>query len=90
MDTIRKTYQVEGMHCASCASSVEKSLMKVDGVESAVVNLPLENVRIGKDVAHPVSHFTLHSSFRPSFWPLVHAAGSPEPTTPVPNVSAVQ
>ena len=30
---------IEGMHCASCASNVEKSLMKVNGVKSATVNL---------------------------------------------------
>ena len=37
------------MHCAGCVASVEKSLLAVDGVESAVVNLPLENVRIKKN-----------------------------------------
>ena len=29
---------IEGMHCSSCALLVEKSLKKVDGVESANVN----------------------------------------------------
>ena len=37
------------MHCAGCVASVEKSLMGVDGVQSAVVNLSLENVRIEKN-----------------------------------------
>ena len=37
------------MHCASCVNSVETSLMKIDGVLSAVVNLPLENVLIEKN-----------------------------------------
>ena len=49
MDTTQIIYQVEGMHCAGCVASIEKSLMGVDGVLSAVVNLPLENVRIEKN-----------------------------------------
>ena len=30
---------IEGMHCASCASNVEKSLSKVQGIKNARVNL---------------------------------------------------
>ena len=30
---------IEGMHCASCASNVEKSLKKVPGVKEAIVSL---------------------------------------------------
>ncbi|MBI3334221.1 heavy-metal-associated domain-containing protein [Candidatus Pacearchaeota archaeon] len=30
---------IEGMHCASCASNVEKSLKKVQGVEKVNVNI---------------------------------------------------
>ena len=30
---------IMGMHCASCASNIEKSLSKVNGVKSANVNL---------------------------------------------------
>ena len=36
-DTI--TFDVEGMHCASCVTRVERVLSRQDGVESAVVNL---------------------------------------------------
>ncbi|MBC8256580.1 MAG: copper-translocating P-type ATPase [Candidatus Marinimicrobia bacterium] len=46
MGNSAKTYRVEGMHCAGCVASVEKSLNAIDGVQSATVNLPLENVRI--------------------------------------------
>ena len=46
MGKLSKTYRVEGMHCAGCVASVEKSLNSIDGVQSAMVNLPLENVRI--------------------------------------------
>ncbi len=30
---------IEGMHCASCASNIERSLKKVSGVKEANVNL---------------------------------------------------
>jgi len=48
METTHKTYQVYGLHCASCVNNVESTLLKIDGVESAIVNLPLETVRIEK------------------------------------------
>lgn len=30
---------IEGMHCASCASNIERSLSKVNGVKNPRVNL---------------------------------------------------
>ncbi|MFH1325377.1 MAG: heavy metal translocating P-type ATPase [archaeon] len=36
---MKKIIHIEGMHCASCANNIEKSLKKVKGVKSAVVNL---------------------------------------------------
>ena len=33
---------IEGMHCASCASNIERSLKKVDGVKKASVTLMLK------------------------------------------------
>ncbi|MEX2017468.1 MAG: heavy metal-associated domain-containing protein [Candidatus Pacearchaeota archaeon] len=33
---------ISGMHCASCASNVEKSLKKVSGVKEANVSLMLK------------------------------------------------
>lgn len=41
-----KTYHVEGMSCAACAASVERILGKLDEVESAQVNLLLNQVTI--------------------------------------------
>ena len=37
---------VTGMTCATCASTVERVLNKLDIVERSSVNLPLENVKI--------------------------------------------
>ncbi|HET6528103.1 MAG TPA: copper ion binding protein, partial [Balneolaceae bacterium] len=45
----QKTLKIEGMHCASCVSAVEKSLKKVDGVESASVNLATETASVSFD-----------------------------------------
>ena len=53
MGNTQKTYRVEGMHCAGCVASVEKSLLDVQGVQSAVVNLPLENVLLETDSGVP-------------------------------------
>ncbi len=36
---IKKTYEIKGMHCASCVSVIEKSLKKVPGVTDVVANL---------------------------------------------------
>ena len=33
---------IEGMHCASCASNIEKSLKKVSGVKEVSVSLMLK------------------------------------------------
>ncbi len=45
------TYQIRGMHCASCASIIEKTLKKVEGVHSVEVNYGTEAVKISYDEA---------------------------------------
>lgn len=35
----KATIIIEGMHCASCASNIERSLKKVQGVKNASVSL---------------------------------------------------
>jgi Cu+-exporting ATPase len=37
MDKIKLT--IEGMHCASCASNIERAVKKVKGVKEVVVSL---------------------------------------------------
>jgi Cu2+-exporting ATPase/Cu+-exporting ATPase len=44
-----QTYPVRGMHCASCASIIEKSLGKSEGVHSAEVNIGTETAKISYD-----------------------------------------
>ena len=36
---MEKTYAVEGLTCASCAQTVEKTLSKYPGIDNASVNL---------------------------------------------------
>lgn len=44
-------YRIKGMHCASCASIIEKTIKKVDGVESAEVSYGTEAVKLAFDPA---------------------------------------
>ncbi|MFP4118410.1 MAG: heavy metal translocating P-type ATPase, partial [Candidatus Woesearchaeota archaeon] len=46
---VKKVYKVEGMHCASCASSEEKALKGVDGIKDARVNIATEKASIETD-----------------------------------------
>ncbi len=44
-----KIYNVKGMHCASCASIIERTVKKIDGVEDISVNPGTENAKISFD-----------------------------------------
>ncbi len=41
-----KTYSVKGMHCASCASIIERTIKKIGGVESVSVNSGTEKAKV--------------------------------------------
>jgi copper chaperone CopZ len=43
---VKKTISIEGMHCASCAGNVEKSLKSVNGVKSAKASLLFKKAEI--------------------------------------------
>lgn len=45
--------EIEGMHCASCASNIERSLKKIHGVKSANINLIAKKGFV--ELEHPVS-----------------------------------
>ncbi|MBI5803963.1 heavy-metal-associated domain-containing protein [Candidatus Pacearchaeota archaeon] len=40
---------IEGMHCASCASNIERSLKKVSGVKEASVSLMMKKGNVECD-----------------------------------------
>jgi Cu2+-exporting ATPase/Cu+-exporting ATPase len=44
-----KIYQVKGMHCASCASIIEKTFKKTDGVSDVQVNYGNETAKVTFD-----------------------------------------
>lgn len=51
-----QTYKIKGMHCASCASIIEKAFKKVPGVESAEVNYGTETAKVAFDGARTNPH----------------------------------
>lgn len=46
MAEVKKTFSIEGMHCASCVRVLERSLKKVPGVKEATVNLANEKATV--------------------------------------------
>lgn len=48
-NTVSRSYEIEGMTCASCAQTVEKSVNKLGGVSSASVNLATEKMNVEYD-----------------------------------------
>lgn len=48
-NTLQKTFDIEGMSCASCAQTIEKAVTKIAGVEQASVNLATEKMLVSFD-----------------------------------------
>ncbi|WP_297634102.1 heavy metal translocating P-type ATPase [uncultured Clostridium sp.] len=46
---VKKHYKVKGMTCAACSTRVERVLNKLEGVNSAVVNLATEDLNVEYD-----------------------------------------
>ena len=65
----KKTFDVKGMHCASCVYVVEKALKSVDGVSNAVVNLATNKATI--DCADNVNEGRLHEAVHKTGYELV-------------------
>lgn len=57
------TFNITGMHCASCVVKSEKSLKKVPGVAEASVNLPLKLATVTFDENQATEH-DLHQAVR--------------------------
>src|SRR5438270_11723628 len=49
MKSIKKTFDVKGMHCASCVRVIERTLQKVEGVQAATVNLATNKATVNYD-----------------------------------------
>jgi Cu+-exporting ATPase len=50
-DTKQLTLPITGMTCANCVATVERNLKKMDGVETAVVNLSSERATVAFDAS---------------------------------------
>lgn len=50
-------YKIKGMHCASCASIIEKTIKKIDGVLDISVNNGTENAKISFDDSKTNPHY---------------------------------
>ncbi len=61
----RVSFKVEGMSCASCASSVETILTNIEGVKSAVVNLATETVTVEFD-SRRVDYTIMANALKPA------------------------
>ncbi|MEK7452501.1 MAG: heavy metal translocating P-type ATPase, partial [Patescibacteria group bacterium] len=60
----KKTFNIRGMHCASCSLTIERALKKMDGVESVEVNYGTEKAKIQFD-ASKVDVSKLSSTIEP-------------------------
>ncbi|PIO00644.1 copper-translocating P-type ATPase [archaeon CG10_big_fil_rev_8_21_14_0_10_43_11] len=49
---VKQQLQIKGMHCASCALTIEKALKSVTGVQDASVNYATEQAHIEYDEVH--------------------------------------
>lgn len=57
------TYNIRGMHCASCAAVIESTLKRVPGVQSVEVNFGTETAKIATD--EHTTHETLSKKVEP-------------------------
>src|SRR3989344_5871780 len=64
------TYKVKGMHCASCASIIERTVRKIDGVENISVNNGTENAKISFNT-EKTSHEIFNQKLEPLGYSLV-------------------
>src|SRR3989344_1583756 len=65
-----QTYRIKGMHCASCAGIIERTVKKVDGVEHIEVNYGTETAKIAFDPAK-TDPAQLSGHIKPLGYPLV-------------------
>lgn len=68
--TSTQTYKIKGMHCASCASIIEKTFKKKEGVHSVEVNYGTETAKVAHD-ATKVSPEQLSQSIEPLGYSLI-------------------
>ena len=69
MSEVKKTFDVKGMHCASCVRVIERKLSKVEGVSTANVNLATNKATVSYN--DHVSEHALASAVKTAGYELV-------------------
>ncbi|MDP3966412.1 MAG: heavy metal-associated domain-containing protein [archaeon] len=59
---MKKKITVEGMHCASCATNIERSLKKIPGVKSASVSMMTRKAIVEMDENSKISDEDLNKA----------------------------
>lgn len=72
-----KTYRIKGMHCASCAGIIERTVKKIEGVEHIEVNYGTETAKIAFDDTKTSPH-QLSEQIKPLGYSLVVPIASAE------------
>ncbi len=79
---MKSTFKIDGMHCASCAVTIEKDLSKTAGVKDAIVNFATAKATVEFDEA-TVSEMGLHEVVVKAGYSVqmdhgTHGAGAPQ------------
>lgn len=67
---LKKTYKISGMSCVSCAQTIEKSLNKISGVQSANVSFASEQVIVEYDGTNKTA-VAMHDAVKKSGYQLI-------------------
>lgn len=80
MTTQKNTWPVQGMHCAVCASNIEKTLRRLDGIQEVSVDLFSNTVTVAYDPSIVTPSAMADSLARLSFELVLDSPEAPQPT----------
>ena len=53
---MEKIFSVQNLDCAHCGAKIEEAIVKLEGIESAVLNFPLRKLKISGDITEELLH----------------------------------
>ncbi|MBP9727870.1 MAG: heavy metal translocating P-type ATPase [Candidatus Moranbacteria bacterium] len=80
MSVTKQTYGIKGMHCASCASIIERTFKKLDGVAEVSANYGNESVSVSYDETKTGPH-RLSQTLEPLGYSLIIPEEDADPST---------